>query len=124
MTGSPGSTRCKLDGDDLTVRGSAQFSGGTLSGFRLDRLVLGRTIAQGTLDLPAEGPIAVNLTGATLDLAPRLERRTPANATTRSSATAGSQQPAGPPWMLNAKFDRVLMAHGRAANARGGACSE
>jgi hypothetical protein len=107
----------KLDGDDLTVRGSAQFSGGMLSGFRLDRLVLGRTIAQGTLDLPVEGPIAINLTGATLDLAARLERRTPANATTRSSAAARGQQPAGPPWLLNAKFDRVLMAHGRAANA-------
>ncbi len=106
----------KLDGDDLTVRGSAQFSGGTLSGFRLDRLVLGRTIAQGTLDLPAEGPIAVNLTGATLDLAPRLERRTPPNATARSSAAAGSQQPAGPPWSLDAKFDRVLMARGSTAN--------
>jgi AsmA-like C-terminal region len=106
----------KLDGDDLTVRGSAQFSGGTLSGFHLDRLVLGRTIAQGTLDLPSEGPIAVNLTGTTLDLAPRLERRTPANAPTRTRATAGSQQPAEPAWMLNAKFDRVLMAQGSAAN--------
>jgi AsmA-like C-terminal region/Protein of unknown function len=106
----------KLDGGDLAVRGSAQFSGGTLSEFHLDRLVLGRTIAQGTLDLPAEGPIAVNLTGATLDLAPRLERRTPANSTTRPSATAGSQPSSGPPWILDAKFDRVLMAQGRAAN--------
>jgi hypothetical protein len=106
----------KLDGDDLTVRGSAQFSGGTLSGFRLDRLVLGRTVAQGTLELPVEGPIAVNLTGATLDLAARLERRTPANAVTRSPTAAGSRPPAGPPWMLDAKFDRVLMAQGRAAN--------
>ena len=107
----------KLDGDDLTVRGSAQFNRGTLSGFHLDRLVLGRTIAQGMLDLPAEGPIEVNLTGATLDLAPRLERRTPANSTTRPSVAAGSQPSAGPPWMLDAKFDRVLMAQGRAANA-------
>ncbi len=103
----------KLDGDDLTVRGSAQFSGGTLSGFHLDRLVLGRTITQGTLDLPAEGPITVNLTGTTLDLAPRLERRTPPNAAARSSAAAGSQQP---PWTLDAKFDRVLLAQGRTAN--------
>ena len=106
----------KLDGHDLAMRGSAQFSSNRLSGFRLDQLVLGRTAVQGTLDLPAAGPMAVQLSGATLDLAARLARTTPPNSSERSNAAAGSEPAAGPPWTLDAKFDRVLMAQGRAAN--------
>jgi hypothetical protein len=102
----------QLDGDALKVRASAEFSGGRLSVFHLDRLELGRTTAQGTLSLPAAGPVTVNLGGAVLDLAPRLGRHTPPRPPTPNK----TEQPPGPPWMLNARFDRVLMAQGRAAS--------
>ena len=47
----------QLDGDGVVLRGRADFSGGSLSAFRIDRLVLGRTVAQGTVNLPTAGPI-------------------------------------------------------------------
>ena len=102
----------QLDGDGVVLRGRADFSGGSLSAFRIDRLALGRTVAQGTVNLPTAGPIAVNLSGATLDLAPRLARRTPPHPATRDRA----EPPPGPSWVVDAKFDRVLMAQGRASS--------
>jgi hypothetical protein len=101
----------QLDGDGFAARGSAEFSGGRLSVFRLDRLELGRTVAQGTLSLPASGPITANLSGATVDLAPRLGRHTPPHPPTRKA-----EPPPGPPWVLDARFDRVLMAQSRTAS--------
>ena len=82
----------QLDGDGVVLRGRADFSGGSLSAFRIDRLALGRTVAQGTVNLPTAGPITVNLSGATLDLAPRLARRTPPHpaARDRDRAAAGT----------------------------------
>ena len=54
------------------------FTAGRLSAFRVDRLVLGRTVAQGSLSLPAGGAMTVNMSGATLDLAPRSSPMGPA----------------------------------------------
>ena len=102
----------QLDGDGVVLRGRADFSGGSLSAFRIDRLTLGRTVAQGTVNLPTAGPITVNLSGATLDLAPRLARRTPPHPATRDR----TEPPPGPSWVLDAKFDRVLMAQGLASS--------
>ncbi len=102
----------QLDGDALVLRGRALVSGGRLSGFQVDRLVLGRTVAQGSLGLPAEGPLTVSLSGATLDLGPRLGRRTPPHPPARN----GTEPPPGPPWTVDAKFDRVLLANDRAAS--------
>ena len=102
----------QLDGDGVVLRGRADFSGGSLSAFRIDRLALGRTVAQGTVNLPTAGPIAVNLSGATLDLAPRLARRTPPHPAARDRA----EPPPGPAWVVDAKFDRVLMAQGHASS--------
>jgi hypothetical protein len=101
----------ELDGDGLVLRGRAEFSGGRLSAFHMDRLVLGRTIAQGTMRLPADGPITANLNGATLDLAPRLARRDAPRPPVRKA-----EPPPGPPWVLDAKFDRVLMAQQRTSS--------
>ena len=85
----------QLDGDGVVLRGRADFSGGSLSAFRIDRLALGRTVAQGTVNLPTAGPITVNLSGATLDLAPRLARRTPPHPPARDRA----EPPPGPSWV-------------------------
>ncbi len=100
----------QLDGDSLMLRGRADFSDGRLSKLRMDRVVLGQTVAQGTLDLSATGAITGSVSGATLDLGPRLGRRaTP-------SPSRRTEPPPGPPWRLDAKFDRVLMAQGRVAS--------
>ena len=102
----------QVNGDNLLLRGSAQFNGGRLSAFRADRLVLGRTVAEGMVELPTAGPIAAKLSGPTLDLAPRLGRTTTPHPPARNTA----EPPPGPPWMLDARFDRVLMAHDSTAN--------
>ena len=106
----------QLDGEGLVLRGRAEFSGGRLSVFRAERLMLGRTAAQGTLNLPADGPIVANLSGAQLDLGPRLERKAPPARSSGPGPAAKTEPPPGPPWRLDAKFDRVLMTQGRAAN--------
>jgi hypothetical protein len=100
----------QIDGEGLTLRGKGQFSGGRLSGLQIERLVLGRTVGNGELIFPARGPITANLSGASLDLAPRLGR----SASQHAPGSNKAERP-GPPWILNAKFDRVLMAQGRTA---------
>jgi hypothetical protein len=80
----------------------------------VDQLMLGRTVAQGTIRLPetaGAGPIVANISGATLDLAQRFSRR----ASARKPPPSKVEPPAGPPWVLDAKFDRVLMAQDRLA---------
>jgi hypothetical protein len=97
------------EGDGLLLRGSAVCDDGRVTRVRLDRLVLGRSDVQGTVQLPAApraGPIAVRVSGPMLDLSARLAR-----------PKAGRQPhqpepPPGPPWTLDAQFDRVLMAGG------------
>ncbi|MEJ0018948.1 MAG: AsmA-like C-terminal region-containing protein [Acetobacteraceae bacterium] len=103
----------QVDGEGLALRGRAEFAGTRLSVFRMERLVLGRTVAQGTLTLPADGAMAIAVSGATLDLAPRLSRKTTPQATPRGPKP---EPPAGPPWRLDATFDRVLMANDRVAS--------
>ena len=100
----------QLDGAGVSLRGRGSFSGGKLAQMQLDRLVLGRTVAQATVRLPenSASPIEVNCSGSVLDLAQRMERSTPPR-------KAAEVEPSpGPPWVLDAKFDRVLMAHGAA----------
>jgi hypothetical protein len=100
----------QLDGDGVALRGRGTFSSGKLAQVQLDRLVLGRTIAQATVRLPQDraGPIEVNCGGSVLDLTQRMERTTPPH------KPVTSEPEPGPAWVLDAKFDRVLMAHGAA----------
>jgi len=99
----------QVDGEGLVLRGRAEAIGGRISSLRVDQLVLGRTVAQGTIDLPVTGPIKGTVTGRTLDLGPRLAR-------TGSAQGAKPEPPAGPPWIVNAKFDRVLLASDASAS--------
>ncbi len=100
----------QVDGDGLTVRGRGTFSGGKLTEVQFDRLVLGRTVADAVVRLPASSsaPIMVTCNGAVIDLAARLERSTPPH---KPEAT---EPPRGPPWVVDAKFNRVLLANGAA----------
>jgi hypothetical protein len=96
----------QMDGDGLVLRGRADAIAGRIASLRVDHLVLGRTVAQATINLPATGPIKGSVTGPTLDLGPRLGRKTP------PQPIQGPRQepPPGPLWVVDAKFDRVLLA--------------
>ena len=103
-----------IDGDSLALRGQAEFKDGKVALLRADHLVVGRSVTQGTIRLPAvagSGPIVANFSGATLDLAARLGRpAVPRRPERRTEA------PAGPPWTIEARFDRVLLAQGEVAS--------
>jgi hypothetical protein len=103
----------QLDGVGLLLRGRAQFSGGSLSVLRVDRLALGRSVAQGTVEFSTTGSIAINLSSVTLDLEPRLARASSRQTSSRTSgSTPGTGEPAaGASWTLDAKVDRILLAH-------------
>ena len=97
------------NGDGLALRGSARCDGGRIAAVRLDRLVLGRTEGQATVSLPSSprvGPIEVRVAGPELDLSARLAQPT------TGRHPRQPEPPPGPPWTLDAHFDRVLMAHG------------
>lgn len=102
----------QLDGEGLVLRGRGDFTAGRLSLFTIDRLVLGRTLAQGMVTLPTGGAISANIRGATLDLGPRLGRSAAAQPTPRDRTEPST----GSPWTVDARFDRVLMARGRVAS--------
>jgi len=106
--------RITVEGDGLMLRGSATAANGRVVLVRLDRAVFGRNDLRGEVRLPPDGSIAAELSGATLDLAARLAARTPKEAPKpRAEASAPAKprpEPAGPPWTLDARFDRVLLA--------------
>lgn len=98
----------QLDGEGIALRAQGTFASGRLDTVRIDRLVLGRTMVQGSVQLPQgrQEPYVVTLNGSALDLAPRLGRKS-------EPRTPGpkTEPTAGPPWMLDARFDRVLLAN-------------
>ncbi|MGH7153403.1 MAG: DUF3971 domain-containing protein, partial [Acetobacteraceae bacterium] len=98
-----------LDGAGLEVRGQAEVSQGRVSAVRASRIVLGRSVGQATVLLPANGPVAVSLTGSMLDLSgrfgPSRPREKPA-----SPAVASAR---GPGWSLDARLDRVSLGRDR-----------
>ena len=98
-----------LRGDGLTFQGAATCADGHVRSVRLDRLVLDRTELRGEVLLPSTpggAPLAVSVIGPVLDLSARLGR--PASP---PHAPAG-EPPPGPPWSLEARFERVLLANG------------
>jgi AsmA-like C-terminal region/Protein of unknown function len=100
----------QLDGEGLALRGSAAARNGKVALLRLDRMVLGRTVAHGILKLPGTpdaGPIVADIGGPMIDMAPRFSRR----ARARKPAQPETEQPPGPPWTVQARFDRALMAN-------------
>jgi hypothetical protein len=99
----------EVQGDGLLLRGAASCDGGRISLVRLDHLTLGRTEMQGTVQLPASpraSPIVVRVSGPMLDLSARLARPS------KGRQAPQPEPPPGPPWTLDARFDRVMMAGG------------
>ena len=97
-----------VQGEGLVVAGDADCDKGKVSLIRITRLRLGRTDLHGTVRLPATpaSPIAISLAGPMLDLSARLARQH------RPTAPTITQAPPGPPWTLDARFDRVLLTKG------------
>jgi hypothetical protein len=101
-----GIDRVVIDGPGIQVRGGVTVFGGKLDTVKLDRLILGQTNVSGTIRLPHDGPIGVDLAGPVLDIAAAVTaKRTP-----RDPAA-----PRGPEWSMRGRFDRVLLAHDRIA---------
>ncbi len=105
-----------LDGKDLSVHGTAQFGNDHATTLRIDRVVLGQTQARGTVRFPPPNqparPIEVAFDGPSLDLSAVAEHR-PATASSKPETPKPSRPDApGPAWMIDARFDRVMVANG------------
>jgi hypothetical protein len=101
-------------GDGLLLHGSATCDDGRISLVTLDRVTLGRSDVQGSVQFPAKpgaGPIAVRLAGPVLDVSGRLAQPKPVGQASAAPPPRAASPP-GPPWTLDARFDRVLMAGG------------
>lgn len=111
-----GIDRIEADGSGLALRGGCDLRDGQITQVRVDRLVLGRTMARGTVRLPAgsaRAPIAVSLDGTEVDLSRFLAHPAP-----KRTPSRGQEEPSqGPAWTLDARFDRVLMSNDRALTA-------
>jgi len=95
-----------LTGDALSLRGRIEQQDGRLAMLRLERVLLGRTEAQGSVSFqPAGGRISVALRGGLLDLGPRLTTPTVPPPPARAEAAADRA------WSLDARFDTAILAH-------------
>lgn len=99
-------------GTGLAADGSVTFVDGKPAVIHINQMTLGRTEASGTIrlpiatpDRPGSGPIAISMTGRSLDLSGHFASRSP-----RSGPRPKPQEPSGPHWTLDARFDQVLMA--------------
>lgn len=107
-----GMDNVQLDGPGMMVRGRVGMNGDRITLLQLDRLMLGRTIAQGTVRLPetpGSRPIIANLSGASLDLSSRFGH----HAASQKPPSRKTEPPPGPSWTLDARFDRLFMANDR-----------
>jgi hypothetical protein len=98
-----------LNGNSVSLRASAQCSGGHVTLLRVNRLVLGRSEMAGTVRLPPTPkttPMMIDVSGPQIDLSARLAQHAP------RPPKPHVEPPAGPPWTLNARFGRAMMANG------------
>jgi hypothetical protein len=99
-----------VDGAGIQVMGAVTLSDGKPDTIRLDNVVLGRTDVRGTIRLPPNAPIGVDLTGPSLDVAAKLQEKSP------KRDPAALPPPPGPAWSMRGRFDRVYLAHDQIAN--------
>jgi hypothetical protein len=96
--------RLSARGPGLTVASHAQLRAGQGTVLQLDRILLGRTDAHGTIALPhgAGDKLRVMLRGPTLDISTLLAKR-------GGSRTPDDEKP-GQAWAADLGFDRVILA--------------
>lgn len=97
-----------LTGDAFSLRGRLDQVEGRLALMRLERAVLGRTEARGTITFQPGGRMVVAVQGPSIDLAPRLTEPT---ASAPPAAAARAENQAEAPWTLDARFDTAILAN-------------
>jgi len=98
------------DGVGVQLDGSVTAVDGKLDTIKLDRLVLGRSDVRGTIHLPRNGPIELDLNGPALDASAKLMQKSPK----RDPTTP--RPPPGLSWSMHGRFEHVFMAHDVIAN--------
>ena len=94
-----------LEGAGLRVHGAAAATGGRFDTIRVERAAFGRNDFSGTIRLRHGAPTAIDLSGASIDLAARLQEKAPPKETGASD----------PPFSASGTFDRVFLARDRVA---------
>lgn len=96
-----------LEGTGLRVHGAATATatGGRFDTIRVERAVFGRNDFSGTIRPRSGAPMAIELSGAAIDLAARLQEKAPPKEIGASD----------PPISASGTFDRVFLAHDRVA---------
>ncbi len=99
----------QAQGPGMQVRGHADLAGDKPSMLVLDPIVLGPTRARGEVRLPGtpDQPIRAKLNGTVLDLSTELAAKPSRGNAPKDSA----------PWVVDASFDKVLLAEGRSLGA-------
>jgi hypothetical protein len=108
-----------IDSADLSAAGSVTCVDGKPAVIQISQVTLGRSQARATIRLPidnadtpsgrvgAGSPIAISVTGSSLDLSGHFTHQPP-----RPGPKRKPEEPSGPHWTLDARFDQVLMAAG------------
>lgn len=94
-----------VTGDDVALAGSASLPPNGPSQFVLDRVELGKTAGHGSVRIAPDGAMQITLEGPSIDLSAKLAE----------TGTHGGEQTSTPPWALDARFDRAILAHQEAA---------
>ncbi|GAN76627.1 AsmA-like C-terminal region-containing protein [Acidisphaera rubrifaciens] len=101
-----GIDRLSLEGDGLSVHGTASYAPGGASVLRLDHIVIGATDGRGTIRFPGRpgGPIRADIDGSQIDLSARFSH---------AGATPPANSAPGPAYVVDARFARALMGRGQ-----------
>ena len=99
-----------VQGDEVTLNGSANFVDDHIRSVLLDNVRLGRTQGHGTIHIKAPDEIDIVLQGSQIDLSSKLTQ-------TSAAADASTAAPmTTPPWKLDARFNRAILANGESAS--------
>lgn len=110
----------------LSLLGRAEGGGGRAAVLHVEHAVIGRTEASGSVSFPQRrgGAVRARISGAVLDLSSQFGGASPGAGVPRSGAASTGEAQAGPtsaaatgragtPWVLDARFDRMLLGRGR-----------
>jgi hypothetical protein len=101
----------RATGPDLSIQGSADVANGAPQTLLLQRAVVGRTDLHGTIHFPRRTgePIVIDLAGPQIDLAGQFDQAGGHKGKPKQRP-AHPVEHAGPPWRLQARFDKVVLA--------------
>lgn len=107
-----------IEGEGVSVRGMAEYAGGQPSLLRLDRMVLGRTQAQGSVRFPPASkpgaPYEIAIKGPLIDLSGRFSHHdAPAPKAAAKPASPPPAETRGAPWTADARFEQATMGRGQ-----------